>query len=430
LDFRPLTFQLVTRYFLVEEHIMDWGNWYSSSAKAAKASDIRELLKLTARPDMISFAGGLPDPSLFPLANYEAALQRVIGKHGKQALQYSTTEGIGELREELVGKIRADGIACPDGVDNLILMTGSQQALDLLARLLIDPGDTILVEAPSYLGALQAFDLQQPRYEAVEMDGQGLIIEALAAKLAQLKQEGRRPKFLYTVPTFQNPTGVTLTLERRHALMELAERENLLIIEDDPYGRLRFRGEHLPSLKSLDRSERVISLRTFSKTLSPALRTGYVIGPQPVLRQLVILKQAADLCSSALTQYAILELLKSDVLEQYVEKVKSVYGQKELAMAAALQAGLGHTSASWNEPEGGMFFWVTLPEGVDSGELLAEALKAGVAYVKGSAFYTDKTSGQNSLRLNFSHPSLEQIQQGIGRLTALVDANLKILVTN
>lgn len=406
---------------------MNWDSWLSETAKGAHASDIRELLKLTARPDMISLAGGLPDPALFPVHEYAMAMERVMEYHGPQALQYSTTEGLNELREELVKRSEQEGIACPDGLENIILTTGSQQALDLIGIMLINPGDTVLIEGPSYLGALQAFSLRDPRYEAIEMDGDGLRIDLLEEKLAQLKKENRRPKFLYTVPTFQNPAGATVSLERRHALLEIAEREDLLIVEDDPYGKLRFRGEHLPSLKSLDRNGRVILLRTFSKTLAPGLRTGYVVGAPELLRPIVILKQAADLCSPAMTQYIIMEMLKTGAMEQYIERVIGIYRQKEEVMMATLQARLGNSPVRWNEPDGGMFFWVTLPEGMDAEAMLAEALVAGVAYVKGAAFYTDGISGRNCMRLNFSQPSPARIETGINRLADLIEARLKVM---
>ncbi len=405
---------------------MNWDSWLSDTAKSAHASDIRELLKLTAKPNMISFAGGLPDPALFPIAEYKAGLERVMDNYGPQALQYSTTEGLGVLREELVKRLRLEGVDCPQGIENVVLTTGSQQALQLLADVLINPGDTILVEAPSYLGALQAFDLRSPRYVGVEMDAQGLRIEALEEKLAELKRGNIRPKFLYTVPTFQNPSGVCMSLERRKALLAIAEREELVIIEDDPYGRLRFRGETLPSLKNLDQSGLVISLRTFSKTLSPALRTGYVVGAPEVLRKLVILKQAADLCSPAITHYLIMDLLNNGTMERYIEKVITAYGHKERVMAATLEAHLGESPVVWNEPEGGMFFWVQLPEKADAGALLTEALQAGVAYVKGTAFYPAGAGGENCLRLNFSQPSPAQIETGIERLSGIIEAHLKV----
>jgi 2-aminoadipate transaminase len=403
---------------------MNWESWFSATARAAHASDIRELLKLTARPDMISLAGGLPDPALFPVADYQAVAEDVLARHGSQALQYSTTEGLQPLRALLVDHLSQEGIVCSDGIDSVILTTGSQQALQLLGQLLIDPGDTILVEAPSYLGALQAFDLRQPRYETIEMDGQGLQVDLLEAKLAALQRENRRPKFLYTVPTFQNPAGATLSLERRHQLVELAEKYDFLIVEDDPYGRLRFRHEPLPSLKSLDRHGRVILLRTFSKTLAPGLRTGYVVGSAEILRQITILKQAADLCSPALNQYIVAEMMQNGAMERYIQKVVEVYRGKEEAMAAALQAGLGSLPVRWNEPDGGMFFWVQLPEGVDSGALLPLAIEEGVAYVKGSAFYPGGISGHNCMRLNFSNPSLAQIETGIARLSNIITASL------
>lgn len=405
---------------------MQYEGRLSETARAAKASDIRELLKLTARPDMISFAGGLPDPSLFPVETYRAAADRVLEQAGAQALQYSETEGLHALREELVSRLRGEGIVCPAGIDNVILTTGSQQALDLIGRLLIDPGDTVIVEAPSYLGALQAFNARKPQYAMVDMDADGMRIDLLEETLANLRREGRTPKYLYTIPNFQNPAGATLSLERRKALLEIAEREDLLIIEDDPYGRLRFRGEHLPSLKQLDRNERVITLRTFSKTLSPGLRTGYVVGAATLLRKLVILKQAADLCSPVLAHYIILDMLAGGALETYVQRVTAAYREKAALMAAALHQHLGKSGVRWNEPEGGMFFWVQLPEGMDSGELLLRSIDAGVAYVKGTAFYPEGRGGQNAMRLNFSQPTCEQVETGIARLAAVIAAQMQV----
>ncbi len=406
---------------------MNWESRWSEAAKACHASDIRELLKLTARPDMISFAGGLPDPTLFPIAEFKVAADQVLSKYGQQALQYSTTEGLKELRLMLVDMLQAEGIALPDGIDSVILTTGSQQALQLLGQLLINPGDTVLVEAPSYLGALQAFDLGRPRYESIEMDGDGLRMDALETKLLELRREGIQPKFLYTIPTFQNPTGATMSLARRQSLIILAEKYDLLVIEDDPYGRLRFRGEVLPSLKSMDKSGRVLALRTFSKTLTPGLRTGYVVGDPAILRQLVILKQAADLCSPALTQFIIVEMLNSGAMERYVQKAAAVYRTKEETMAAALKTGLAGLPVSWNEPDGGMFFWVTLPEGSDSQALLYRAIEEGVAYVKGAAFYPGGAGGHNTLRLNFSNPTLAQIETGIARLSRIVANSLELV---
>lgn len=407
---------------------MLWENWLSDTAKGANASDIRELLKITARPEMISFAGGLPDPALFPIEEYRAANERVMARYGARALQYSPTEGIGELRETLVERLAGEGIECEQGRENVLLTTGSQQALELLGQVFINPGDTILIEAPSYVGALQAFSPRQPRFEAVAMDEDGLRIDLLEERLTHLAKQGQRPKFLYTVPTFQNPTGVTLSLARRQALLSLAEQENLVIIEDDPYGQLRFEGQHLPGLKSLDRSGRVISLRTFSKTLAPALRTGYVVGPGTVLGRLTILKQAADLCSSALNQFLVYEMLESGAMERYVQKVVEVYRVKAKTMAATLKTHLGEYPVSWNEPQGGMFMWLQLPDELDAGVLSAQAIEAGVAYVKGAAFYPPEFAdqGRHSLRLNFSHPSPAQIESGLTRLAGVLTANLPV----
>jgi 2-aminoadipate transaminase len=403
---------------------MEWESWFSEAGKRAKASDIRELLKITAQPDMISFAGGLPDPDLFPLAEYKAAMSRVIDSHGAQALQYSTTEGLDLLRMDLLARLREEGIACPDGIDNVILTSGSQQALDLLGSLLIDPGDTILVEAPTYLGALQAFNVRQPRYETITVDQDGLQIAALEATLARLKHEGRHPRFLYTVPTFQNPAGVTLSLQRRQALLEIAEREQFLLVEDDPYSRLRFRGQPVPTLKSMDRDDRVILLRTFSKTLVPGLRTGYIVAAPAFLHHIVLLKQGADLCSSVLNQYIVFDLLSHGIMERSIERVIEVYRRKEEAMTRALERHFADLPLRWNEPDGGMFFWVQLPPELDSSLLLGKAIELGVAYVKGSAFFTHEGAGRNCLRLNFTQPSFEDIERGIARLAILVRAAL------
>jgi 2-aminoadipate transaminase len=401
----------------------NWQEFLSATALAAKASDIRELLKLTARPDVISFAGGLPDPTLFPIAEYEKSANNILEKYGSQALQYSVTEGQVELRTELVRRLEEDGIKCEHGVENLLITTGSQQALDLITKTFIDPGDVVLVEAPSYLGALQAFSQQRPEFHAILQDKDGLIIERLAEKLAELKAVGKKPKFLYTVPNFQNPSGVCMSAERRHALIKLSQEEDLIIIEDDPYGKLRFRGDHLPSLKSLDRTGRVLSLRTFSKTLTPGLRTGYVIGDPLILRRLAILKQASDLCTPALSQYIILDMLERGMMEAYTHQVIEVYRAKEETMVAALKEHCSEV-ARWNEPDGGMFLWVELTrEGADCEKTLPKALAEGVAYVNGTAFYTDNgISGHNFLRLSFSQPLEEKIVLGVERLGKILNS--------
>lgn len=412
---------------------MDWNDWLSDTAQGARASDIRELLKLTAQPHMISLAGGLPDPNIFPLQEYQAVLGQVLAKHGANALQYSPTEGISLLREAMLANLRQEGLKLPD-ISNLLFTSGSQQALELIGQLLINPGDVMLVEAPTYVGALQAFNPRQPHYELAAMDSEGLQIEQLQVQIQQLKRQSQHPKLLYTIPTFQNPTGVTMSLARRQALIELAERENFLIIEDDPYSQLRFAGQQMPSLKQLadaQNSERVVLLRTFSKTVAPGLRTGYVVGPSELLRKLAILKQGADLCSSALNQFFIYELLNTNLMQEYVERARATYRDKASVMSTSLQnAGLKELGVTWTEPQGGMFLWVQLPDALDAGQLLARAIELGVAYVKGAAFYPENGAGlgSNCFRLNFSQPSPTQIQTGIARLAEVVTASLDLAV--
>jgi 2-aminoadipate transaminase len=397
-------------------------DFLSSTARNTKASDIRELLKITARPEIISFAGGLPDPALFPVDEYRTATERGLSRYGAKMLQYSPTEGVNEMRDRLLELMRGENLPCPQGVGNILVTTGSQQALELLGLAFLDAGDTVLVEAPSYPGALQAFSLRNPRYEPVATDADGLRIDVLAEKLAKLKREGRSPKFLYTVATFQNPSGVCLSAERRRALLELSERENLLIVEDEPYSKLRFDGEDLPSLRSIaGGSDRVICLRTFSKILAPGLRTGFVVAPDVVISRLTILKQALDLCSPAFSQYVILELLDMGIMESYTARVIEVYRHKMETMAAALSEITLRLGWRWNKPLGGMFIWVDMPEGgIDAPTLLREALNAQVAFVKGDAFYPAEYAhlGKYSFRLNFSQPSPERITAGIARLGA------------
>ncbi|HEX2914601.1 MAG TPA: PLP-dependent aminotransferase family protein [Chloroflexia bacterium] len=403
---------------------MNWQNMVSQTMKKIGSSDVAEMFRITAHPDLISLAFGLPDPALFPIEDYQAATEAVLTRHGQQALQYNTTEGLPYLRELLVERLGAEGVSCPAGIENVVLTTGSQQALDLLGRLLLDPGDTVIVEAPTYMAALGAFDLMQPRYEAIEMDANGLRIDLLTEKLAELKSQGRRVKFLYTIPNFHNPAGVTMSLERRRQLIALAEQENFLIIEDDPYGRLRYQGTSLPSLKSLDQSEHVIMLRTFSKTLAPGLRTGYVVGNARLLSSLAALKGAVDLCSPAFNQYIVAHLLASGAMEAYLAKAITTYQIKESAMHQALEEFMQPLGAEWNRPEGGMFYWLRLPEKLDSAELFGAALEQGIAYMNGASFYPGRKGGHNCMRLNFTQHSPERLKEGLARLAQVVEQKL------
>lgn len=399
-----------------------WTGRFARRLDRVKASTIRELLKLLTRPEVISFAGGLPAPELFPVDEIEAATHRVLAGHGREALQYGTTEGYLPLRELLVRHMSRYGIRVAPA--NVLITSGSQQALDLVGRAFVDPGDTVLVEAPSYLGALQAFNICEPDYVTVPLDAEGVDPDAIEREL-----ERRRPKFLYLLPNFHNPAGVTLSLERRRRIVELAARHGVPIVEDDPYGQLRYEGEHLPPLVVLDAELRrdrgidapgggVIYLGTLSKTLAPGLRIGWVVAPEPVIDRLVRLKQGADLHTATFTQMVAYETARGGFVDRHVRRLREVYRERRDAMLVALERHLP-PGTSWTHPAGGLFLWLTLPEGLDSTRLLPAALEADVAYVAGAPFFA-AGGGERTLRLNFSYCPPATIAEGIRRLGEVV----------
>ena len=387
----------------------------SAAAQRMSSSAIREILKVTQRPDVISFAGGLPAPELFPLEEVRAATDKVLTGYGAAALQYSTTEGHLPLREW----IAAENRLTPDRVQ---ITSGSQQGLDLLGRVLIDPGDVVLVEQPTYLGALQAFGSYQPRFTEVATDDDGIVPEALDELLRSL-----RARLLYTVPTFQNPTGRTLPLHRRRQLLEVTRRHGVTIVEDGPYNALRFRGESLPTLFELALEEagpdesNVVMLGTFSKVLTPGLRDAWVQGPRHVIDRLVYAKQAADLHSPTLNQLIITELLP-DVLPRQVKVISEAYGQRSAVMQGSIRRHFP-AGVTCTDPAGGMFCWVTLPSRpespVDTTELLARAVERKVAYVPGQPFFATG-DGRNTLRLSFATSTEDQIRTGIAALADVI----------
>lgn len=387
-----------------------------------KSSVIRELLKLTAEPGVISFAGGLPGADLFPLEAFREAADRVIRDHGAHALQYSTTEGEQPLREMIARHTTRYGIGVTAG--NVLITSGSQQALDLIGRVFLNPGDHVLVERPTYLGALQAWSAYQAAYLNVDMDADGIRMGELAAALRG------GPKFVYALPNFQNPTGATLSLERRQELVRLADEHGIPILEDDPYGQLRYEGEHLPSLVTLDAAYRglgtsaysgnVLYLSTFSKTLAPGLRLGWVIGPADVIGRLAQAKQGADLHTSTFVQLLAYEVARSGFLDQHVRRLRVAYARRRDAMLAAM---IRHfpPPVTWTTPAGGLFIWVTLPASLDAAAVLKAALQAQVAFVPGGPFFADG-SGQQTLRLNFTNATEEVIETGISRLGRVLHA--------
>jgi 2-aminoadipate transaminase len=401
-----------------------WSHRFAYRTAAVKSSAIRELLKFTQRKEVISFAGGLPAPDVFPVARFQEACQRVLAEKGAQALQYSTTEGYLPLREMIALNLQRYGIlATPD---NVMLTSGSQQALDLIAKLLINRGDRILVEAPTYLGALQAFNVFGAEYVTVPIDNDGIRTDLLEDALRS------GPKFMYLLPNFQNPSGVTLSLQRREELVYLADKYGIPIVEDDPYGQLRYEGQHLSPLVVLDRENlrrddgysfgNVIYLSTFSKTLAPGLRLGWIVAPCEVISKLVQLKQGADLHTSTFVQMIAYEVARDGFLDEHVKVIRQCYGERRNLMLKAL-AEFFPQEVTWTYPQGGLFLWVTLPEGADSNELLKNAIKQEVAFVPGDCFFPGD-EGKRNLRLNFSNATPEQIDEGIRRLSVVVKAHI------
>lgn len=396
-------------------NVMDYGALYSHRAKALKASEIRELLKLTEKPDVISFAGGLPNPETFPVEEVGEATKRVLRDHARSALQYSTTEGVATLRDAVSEHLARDGMRAP--ADQVTITNGSQQGLDLLGRVFLDSGDTLLVSNPTYLGALQALNVFGARYAAADSDDDGIIPDSVEEQLVDLAKRGVRPKFLYLVPTFANPTGTTISLPRRRRLLELAHEHNLVIVEDDPYGQLRFDGEAVPSIHSLDKTgERVIYLGTFSKILVPGFRLAWMVAPPDITRKIVISKQSVDLCTNAFTQFIAADLLAGGLVDRHLPAIISLYRRKRDVMLKAMDQHFPKEDVNWTKSQGGLFTWAELPEHVDTAKMLPAAVERHVAYVPGKSFFPDPKVGHNTMRLNFSHPADDKIRIGVERL--------------
>ena len=402
-----------------------WAHRYAQRTKTAKSSIIRELLKLTQRPEVISFAGGLPAPEVFPVARFQEACQRVLQTQASTALQYGPTEGYRPLRELIVAHMARYGILA--SVDNVLVTSGSQQALDLIAKLLINRGDRILVESPTYLGALQAFDLMGAEYVTVPVDNDGLQ----TCEMEQALRSG--PKFMYILPNFQNPGGVTLSRERREQLVQLSDKYGIPIVEDDPYGQLRYEGEHITPLVVLDRTNvardsgyklgNVIYLSTFSKVLAPGLRVAWMVAPPDVIAKLSQLKQSTDLHTSSFAQMVIYEAARDGFIDEHVKLIRRVYKERRDAMLQALQDYFP-PEVSWTHPQGGLFLWVTMPGGIDSRKLLDTALRQDVAFVPGEPFFPNGDT-QSHMRLNFSNAQPEMIREGIRRLSIAVAHELE-----
>lgn len=389
----------------------DVGDLLSARARAATSSVIRDLLRHARRPGVISLAGGIPAPALFPLERIARASERALAEVGAAAAQYGLTEGLEELRELVAADASVDAPASPD---HILITTGSQQAIDLLGRVLLDPGDVVVVDDPAYLGALQALRGHDPEIVGVAVDGAGLDTDALAERLAA----GLRPKLVYTNPNFQNPTGATMTTERRRELAALADRYGFVVIEDDPYGALRFDGEAVASIAA--HGDRVIRISTVSKTLAPGLRVAWVISPRPIHDALVIAKQAVDLHTSTYTQHTALGLLAD---RRWYAEHEATLGPWYRERRDALAAGLGEQfgdELTFTLPDGGMFLWTELHRDVDTAALLPAALEQGVAFVPGSAFAVDQPRPHH-LRLSFATASPDELREATRRLRAAVD---------
>ena len=393
-----------------------WEYRYAHRIKQMSSSVIRELLKLTEQPDIISFGGGLPAPDVFPVEEFREACNYVLDHFGAQALQYSTTEGYRPLREMIARHTSRYAVEVTP--DNILITSGSQQALDFMGRLFINRGDYIVVESPTYLGALQAWNAYGAQYIPVRTDENGMIVDELEAALRI------GPKFIYVLPNFQNPSGVTLSLERRQKLIELADKYGVPIVEDDPYGQLRYEGDHIPSLVTLDSQYRgcdgecysgnVIYLSTFSKLLAPGLRLAWVIAPEQVIRKLVMTKQGADLHTASFNQYVAYEVGKGGFLDEHVKVIRSTYKERRDVMLEMMEE-MFPPEVHWTRPQGGMFLWGVLPEFMDSADVLKIAIQRKVAFVPGAAFHATG-GGENTMRLNFSYSSPATIREGITRL--------------
>ncbi|MCC6049764.1 MAG: PLP-dependent aminotransferase family protein [Thermofilum sp.] len=389
---------------------------FSARAGALRSSKVRELLKWIGR-DVISLGGGVPDPASFPMEEIRRIILDVLEERGAAALQYAPTEGLDELRGEIARFMSRRGVRA--GEENVLVTSGSQEALELIARVFIDPGDPVLSENPTYLGAIQAFAVYGPRMVGVPMDEAGLRVDAMETALKRLGGEGSRAKLAYLIPTCQNPTGRTMSVERRRAVLELAEEHDFLVVEDDPYSYFYLDGVEPPSLKSVDGSGRVIYVSTVSKILAPGLRLGWVVADEEIVEKLAIAKQGVTLQSPTLSMYVLLEALKRGLVDRQLPKLKEIYRVRRDAMLEALETYMPE-GVRWTRPSGGMFVWLEAPERVDMDALLPLALtKYKVAYVPGSAFHVDG-GGRNTARLSFSYPPLDAMREGVARLAKLI----------
>lgn len=397
---------------------------YSARAGKMRKSEIRELLKVTQDPEIISFAGGLPNPQSFPIQDLKSIVQYVLDHHGKVALQYGSTHGINVLREVIAERALRENMKGVS-LENIMICSGSQQALDAVGKIFLNPGDIAIVGLPSYLGGINAFRSYEANLVGIPLDKNGMRVDLLEEKLKELKKQDAPVKFIYAIPTFQNPAGTVMPESRRKKLVDLAHEYNLLVIEDDPYGKLRYDGPALKPIKAFDDEGRVIYMSTFSKILAPGFRLAWIVAEEEIMRKFGLCKQAQDLCTAAFSQYIAYEFMKSGSLDLHIMKICEMYKPKRDIMMDSMKNYFPEGYLC-NKPNGGMFAWVTLPEQIDTETMFLDAFKEKVAYIHGKAFYVDGGGG-SSMRLNFSYSTNEQLDTGMKRLGTVIERQMKVL---
>ena len=394
---------------------------FSERTKEMRASEVRELLKLLQVPDMISFAGGFPNPESFPVEIIRQIVSDVLEKDGAQALQYGITEGYAPLRESVADRMNKRGMDISK--ENVLIVSGSQQAIDLMGKIFIDPKDTIVISAPTYLAALTNWAVMQATFESIPIDHNNMRMDIFEERMKRLVKRSNPPEIVYVLPNFQNPAGVTMPEKNRRKMVDMASEYEFIILEDDPYGDLRYKGDPIPPLKHWDDEGRVVYTSTFSKILAPGLRVGWVVAAPEILKKLIVAKQSTDVCANVLGQRIAHEYIVRGHIDPQIEKIKQLYKRKMDLMLSGMEEfmpdGIG-----WTKPEGGMFLWVTLPEMMDSVELLKKALRKRVAFVSGRAFFADPKEGTSTMRLNFTHPSDQMITEGLRRLGSVLNQEI------
>jgi 2-aminoadipate transaminase len=405
--------------------MVNFDEFYSDRAGKMRKSEIRELLKVTQDPEIISFAGGLPNPLSFPIPDLKIIVQNVLNNHGKVALQYGATQGVNELREIISERSHKEGMTMGASPENIMITSGSQQALDAVGKVFLNPGDIAIVGLPSYLGGINAFRSYEANLIGVPLDKDGMQMDLLEEKIKELIKQDQSVKFIYTIPTFQNPAGTVLPESRRKKMIEIAHEYNLLIIEDDPYSKLRYDTTPIKPIKAFDDEGRVIYMSTFSKILAPGLRLAWLIASEEVMRKLALCKQAQDLCSAPFSQYIAYEYMKNGSMDLHIMKICEMYKPKRDIMMDSMKLYFPEGYIC-NRPKGGMFAWATLPEQIDTEAMFLDAFKEKVAYVHGKAFCVDGGGG-SSMRLNFSYSTNEQLDEGMKRLGTVIERKMKVL---